>query len=324
MSKSLIPVYRWGRSWSRKRIVNLLLLVLLMKIFHLNWNLSFQIFVATVALLVGIPHGAIDHLISIKPHPRSRFILFIAIYTAIAIMAGWAISTWNLLGFQLVVIMSALHFGFGDTSFIAELRQSSGKRPATLLTEFAYALSAGFTPLILPLTDSRTLGALNKINPHLDHWAGTHAHSFREITYLLVTISMILFLLKARFDLGLDLFLILLLSIYAPPLIAFAAYFGFWHAIRHTARLVPKLPRARYLAEQGRWRRAIWAAIRPGLYAIVGTIVVAIGLTQLPDHRFSTGLLWPVLVIIWALTVPHMLTTARFDLKDLSLPFRDK
>jgi len=37
----------------------------------------------------------------------------------------------------------------------------------------------------------------------------------------------------------------------------------------------------------------------------------------LPGKHFSTGLLWPMLVIIWALTVPHMLVTARFDLTDL-------
>jgi hypothetical protein len=48
---------------------------------------------------------------------------------------------------------------------------------------------------------------------------------------------------------------------------------------------------------------------------VIGTIFLAIGLMVFRPEYFDTGLLWTVLVIIWALTIPHMLTTAKFDLQ---------
>jgi Brp/Blh family beta-carotene 15,15'-monooxygenase len=103
------------------------------------------------------------------------------------------------------------------------------------------------------------------------------------------------------------------LALIAPPLIAFAVYFGFWHALRHTARLVPKLPKAQQYIGSGDWHKAIWAVVFPGLYAIAGTLLIAIGLMIINPENFSSSLLWSTLVIIWALTVPHMATTAKFD-----------
>jgi Brp/Blh family beta-carotene 15,15'-monooxygenase len=105
------------------------------------------------------------------------------------------------------------------------------------------------------------------------------------------------------------------LSLLAPPLIAFAVYFGCWHAVRHTARLVPKLPKALAFARSIKPLKAFISAVIPGLYAVLGTILLAVGLMVFRPEYFDTGLLWTILVIIWALTIPHMLTTAKFDLQ---------
>jgi hypothetical protein len=61
-------------------------------------------------------------------------------------------------------------------------------------------------------------------------------------------------------------------------------------------------------------KRAIAAAVIPGLYAIAGSFVLALGLMITSPDKFSSSMLWSTLVIIWALTVPHMATTARFDI----------
>lgn len=303
----------WAIRWSRYGALASIALVVLIQIFFGEINLSTQLAVALIALVVGIPHGAIDHLIAIPSEPKGRFIAYIVGYVAIALLAGWAIATWNLIGFHVVILMSALHFGFGDASFINEDMVAQNKEKNSFTTEILYALPAGFLPVILPLTDTRTLDALERINPALGNWAGSQLSLFRNLTLLFGLASFLYLLLTKKFSMAIDIFILAILALIAPPLIAFAIYFGFWHALRHTARLVPKLPKAHQYIVSGDWHKAIWSVVFPGLYAIAGTLVIAIGLMISNPENFSSSLLWSTLVIIWALTVPHMATTAKFD-----------
>lgn len=312
MNTPIISVNSWAIRWSRYGALASIALVALVQLAFGEINLSAQLVLALLALIVGIPHGAIDHLIAIPSKPRGRFVAYIVGYVAIAVLAGWAIATWNLIGFQVVILMSALHFGFGDASFINEDRTAQDKKKNSLPVEILYALSAGFLPVILPLTDSRTLDALQRIHPNLENWAGSQVGLFRNLTLLLGLFSFIYFLLSKRFSMALDILILAVLAIVAPPLIAFAVYFGFLHALRHTARLVPKLPKAHQHILSGDWHKAIWAVVFPGLYAIAGTLIIAIALMISSPDNFSSSLLWSTLVIIWALTVPHMATTSKF------------
>jgi Brp/Blh family beta-carotene 15,15'-monooxygenase len=115
-----------------------------------------------------------------------------------------------------------------------------------------------------------------------------------------------------RYREALDLTLLLVLAHFAPPLIAFAIYFGCWHAMRHTARLTLSLPRSIENLNQGSLRNAFSHAVIPGLPALIGTFVVA-GLMALSGQDFSDEFFWMALVVVWALTVPHMLVTAKLD-----------
>ena len=124
-----------------------------------------------------------------------------------------------------------------------------------------------------------------------------------------------LFVATKNYELAVDLLLLFALSFFAPPLIAFAVYFGFWHAIRHTARLVPKLPSAVKKIKAGNPLSGFFAAVVPGLYAILGIFVIGIFFVAKGTTDVSSDFLWIILVIIWALTVPHMATTAKFDLR---------
>lgn len=314
MPNSLIFVYKWARQWSRIGLLASLGIVVAAQSILGDIPLSLQLGIALVALLVGIPHGAIDHLITIPRTSRRKFIAYIVGYILIAILAGWAIATWNLLGFQIVVVMSALHFGFGDAAYRNEETVYLKEDKFPLWVEGAYAIPAGFLPVVLPLTDSRTLDALERIQPTLINWAGSNSDVIRSYTMVLGVASILLLIVTRYYSHALDLGLLFLLAVIAPPLIAFAVYFGFWHAIRHTARLVPKLDSAIQEIEKGNPKRAIAAAVIPGLYAIAGTFALAAALMIASPDKFSSSMLWSTLVIIWALTVPHMATTSRFDL----------
>ena len=313
MDASLNFVYQWARRWSRAGVIAALAVTIPVQVIWGDISLNFQLSLALVALLVGIPHGAIDHLITIPRTSHLKFALYIAGYVLIAILAGWAIATWNVLGFQLVVLMSALHFGFGDAAYRNEESGYNGKAKFPLWVESTYAIPAGFLPVVLPLTDSRTLETLERIQPTLTNWAGNQIENFRNGTLALGILSIFILAFTRHFSHAIDLTLLLLLSVIAPPLIAFAVYFGFWHAIRHTARLVPKLDTSMSFIQQGKSQRAVAAAVFPGLYAIAGTFILAIALISIDPDKFSSSVLWSTLVIIWALTVPHMATTSRFD-----------
>jgi Brp/Blh family beta-carotene 15,15'-monooxygenase len=318
MDIGLSKVYELASRSSRVAVVGAIITFGIFDLISFELPLSGQIVIAVIALLIGIPHGAIDHLITIPRESRLRFVTFIIFYVLLAVAAGFAIATWNQVGFQLILIISALHFGFGDGAFKSEWNDSRGITKDGFLKVCAYALPAGFLPVILPLTDSRSLSALNRINPEIANWSGSINQTLRNITLALALIGLLLLLITKNFQAALDLLLLLILSLLAPPLIAFAVYFGCWHAVRHTARLVPKLPKALIFARSAEPLKAFKSAVIPGLYAVFGTILLAVGLMVFRPEYFDTGLLWTILVIIWALTIPHMLTTAKFDLRNFS------
>jgi len=318
MNAGLSQVYLLAQRFSRLSILLGILLCGLCTFLNIQIPIAAQISIALIALALGIPHGAIDHLITLPSRPRSRFALFIAGYVLIALLVGAGIATWNLHGFQAVLIMSALHFGFGDAAYANEWEDAKGSSRRNFYLESAYALPAGFLPVMLPLTNSQSLSALNRINHSLGNWAGSHGALIRQVVIASAILGFLLLVLNRAFDLALDLVLLTALSEIAPPLIAFALYFGCWHAVRHTARLVPKLPRALAAATELQSVAAIRAAVLPGLYAVAGTLALGVGLMIWDPGQFGSGLFWATLVIVWSLTVPHMMTTARFDLRALS------
>lgn len=51
----------------------------------------------------------------------------------------------------------------------------------------------------------------------------------------------------------------------------------------------------------------------PGLPALAGTFIFVILLAAIARENISDHFLWLTLVTIWALTVPHMIVTAKLD-----------
>ena len=315
MSQTLFRIYQGAGRFSRAAAAIAVLLFVGLQIANIEISIGAQVAVAVIALAIGIPHGAIDHLITIPRDSTRKFVAFIAIYTLIAIIAALAIAQWNLIGFQLVVLMSALHFGFGDSAYANETQAAAEKNGYSSTVLSSYAIPAGFLPVVLPLTDKRTLDVLQELNPTLINWAGSFTQVLRNSTLFIAVISILLLVVVRNYSLALDLVLLLALSYFAPPLVAFAVYFGLWHAIRHTARLVPKLPSAMQRVASGNPLASFFAAVIPGLYAIVGIFLLGIFFVAKGTTELSSDFLWIILVIIWALTVPHMATTAKFDLR---------
>ena len=278
-------------------------------------SLGWQLVLATIALGIGIPHGAMDHLVTLPKSAPVRMAIFVIIYVAIALLAIYAILRWNVWGFIFVVVMSAIHFGIGDAAFLSEKDSLDGSSRSSA---WFYAPAAGLLPVAIPLVNSRSTDALEKVNSALVDWHRGYTTEILILVAAVTALSLLALLQRKRFRDAIDIALLAALASFAPPLVAFAVYFGCWHAMRHTARLTSLLPNSESAYLRGRPGQAFIAAVIPGLPALVGTFIFVVILASFAQQDLSDKFLWLTLVTIWALTVPHMIVTARLDRAALS------
>jgi Brp/Blh family beta-carotene 15,15'-monooxygenase len=298
------------RDFSSIAVILAITLSLIFSQFLGETSIQWQVVIAVTALALGIPHGALDHLVTLPKSKPLVMALFIAIYVLVAIVAVIAILEFNVVGFIFVLLMSATHFGIGDAAFINEMDRRGGRKKA--LPRTIYAVAAGATPVLIPLVNSASTDALAQVNPALIDW---HQGLDQEILYGVSGFALVaivaLFLLHRKRE-SLDIALLLALALIAPPLIAFAVYFGCWHAMRHTARLTLTLDSSQRAYAGGDARSAFTSAVIPGLPALAGTFLIA-GVLAVVDNQFNDDFFWMALVVVWALTVPHMAVTAKLD-----------
>jgi Brp/Blh family beta-carotene 15,15'-monooxygenase len=310
MRENVIVLFKQVRLFSTVAVATGILLSLIFSQVLDASSMGWQVVIAVIALAIGIPHGALDHLVTLPKAQPKKMALFIVIYVAVAVAAVFGILNFNVFGFIIVLFMSAIHFGIGDAAFISEIDRRT--EPEKKLNRWFYIPAAGFTPVFIPLVNSASTDALASVNPALINWHQGFDSEILVVVTSFALVSIALMLIGKRYREGLDLTLLLLLAHVAPPLIAFAVYFGCWHAMRHTARLTLSLPRSSESLSKGLNRKAFTSAVIPGLPALIGTFVVA-GLLALSGRDFTDEFFWMALVIVWALTVPHMVVTAKLD-----------
>jgi Brp/Blh family beta-carotene 15,15'-monooxygenase len=263
------------------------------------------IMLALIALAIGIPHGAVDNLTLTEALTRRRRLGLTVVYLAVAASAALAIYVWPGIAFVLVVLMTIWHFGSGDVEAIRELRDLP---PVRGPWRVIYAFALGGAPVLLPLTSPAAVSTLVAIEPAL---ATVMTHGVlvgTRIVVLTLVVVTLLWLINAGDIRGaIELLALSVLGFIASPLLAFAIYFGFWHALRHTARLA-QVTTGEISA------RSIARVTRVGLPSLIGFLVVVVLLAVLVDPSNAIGpMLWIGLVVIWGLTVPHMMFVARFD-----------
>ena len=311
-------VFNSVRNFSTLAVVFAILVSGIISFLEFGESLGWQVGFAVIALALGIPHGAVDHLVALPATSKSKLVLLIIGYVAIAILAVLVILHWNKLGFQLVLAMSAFHFGFGDAAFVAEQDRLSGRQRMKPKTQNMFAISAGSIPVLIPLLNESTASALREINPVLITWASDIAPQLKFLVAFFFVTTLVLLITEKRMREVIDLSLLALLALIAPPLVAFAVYFGCWHAMRHTARLTLILPKALIAAEKNNPRGSFLAAVIPGLPALFGTVVIALLIAVLDTTNIDASYLWYLLVVVWALTVPHMMVTTKIDQEALT------
>ncbi|MBQ1025224.1 Brp/Blh family beta-carotene 15,15'-dioxygenase [Micromonospora sp. C95] len=272
-----------------------------------------------VGLLIGLPHGAVDHLVPAWVCARARS-LRITVGLLLA-YAGTAAATvalflWApvpaLTGF---LILAMLHFGTGDVAYHAERDGRSIVRPVLAVLAF------GGTPVVLPI-------ALwpGTVDPLLDAVAPGATAAFTPAARL-IALSVVLLAalvtglreLTARRDAdaaGLGI-LVAAFALVPPPL-AFGGYFAAWHSARHVARLLRADPgNSQHLAARrlaGPIRRFARQATLPTVAAFAGLLVL-VHVSAGTAGAFREAPFQLVFAVLAGLTVPHAAMVTRLDVR---------
>ena len=72
-----------------------------------GFGIEFQVVLALIALAIGIPHGAVDHIVTVPKMFGLKMALFLSAYLFVVAAAIFCILAQNTLGFEVVVVMSA-------------------------------------------------------------------------------------------------------------------------------------------------------------------------------------------------------------------------
>ena len=267
---------------------------------------------ALVGAALGIPHGAVDHLVpwwwaGTDPVGRARrpatvrLALFAAAYAAVAAVA---LATFVLAPTPALVaflVLSAVHFGRGEVVTSAE---RSGRRVPSASGDWPVALAHGglVVGLLLWARPDDTDALLRGLSPRLaEATLGVRVPGLALLALAVVVALAVLLRGRRRLEAA-ELALLAATFTVAPPLAAFGVYFGLWHSLRHTGRLLD-LARgaARPAAHDAGWSSAGRILARAAALPAAVALLAVLGLWWARD---LAGLQAEVGVLL-ALTFPH-------------------
>ncbi len=301
-----------GVRWSRGVVVATLALTLLASPLPARAHDVFVLVLVAAGLLAGLPHGAIDHRLAARLTGLPTMVVGAA-------YAGVAALTWVLLVEGGVVVLlpvlalSLVHFALGELEVVKE---TTGWRPSRWA---ATALgAAGTGALMLPLARSgvQLAGVAASISPALGALLAAPVSRWGLVGLWVVaaTVAGVAAVRARHPGVVVDLVLVGALGALAPPLVAFAVWFGGWHALRHVARLLTVHEPAAGLLAAGRPREAVVALARAALWPSGAAVAVLVGLLVLTltaaDPVAAVG---GTLLVLLALTVPHMVVVLWLD-----------
>ena len=286
-------------------------------------------FVVSLVLL-GLPHGALDHLVPDRlrgREPSARSVA--AVVLAYAVLGGLYLTLWTLSPPTACAVFIALtwfHWGQGDLHALSVLED----RPRT--SRAATVFVRGGLPMLVPLLAHPqvyrdVLLDAARLFGDADAFPGWVLDpTFRALAGAGLVSVALAYLVRGYVDahpekrrswLG-EAFETGLLAAYfivVPPVLAVGLYFCLWHAPRHIARLslLDKtskvgLERGSILPATGRFARDAAPLTVVALIMLVGTYIVVPGVG--PEAGSLLGL---YLVLISILTLPHITVVSYMD-----------
>ena len=261
-----------------------------------------------VMILIGLPHGAVDHLIHIRQKQGDEltaitlgrfvrwYLLMIALYSLV----------WYLLpGVSLGIFIGLSCYHFGQSQLYYFFKEEDYFSTITYLFWGLAVLS-----YIICWNSQDSLALIGTIVPEFGNWLinNSFAASLRYVPWIL-SVAPVLFLVSRVRKLPADIILweagsllaIGLVSYYCGLLVAFSVYFGFWHSSKSLRAIVRSF---RDLHPEYDFAKFYKDAFLFSFISIVGIALLSVG-----TYYFSVGI-HPVMlffVLISLLTFPHML-----------------
>ena len=267
-------------------------MILLEQFFSNDSELSVFIF-ATILLIGGLPHGALDFFILKNTFKTKNFISSLIIYLFIATVFYILFFLFPEIIFIIFLIYSAFHFG--DSDFKDESQ----------ISKLGWGSMIICIPLLVDINNAEWF-----LNIFLNNQITLNS------TYLIVIIFLSsIFCFSSRRNMLLKSLIIcvyLITCLFSSIFYGFAAYFAGFHSVHHFKE----------------WKSNINNGSMMGLVLItsVSMLVVFFQLRfeVLPYPGFLTGMneevLYNVIVLLGSLTVPHMILINRVEsLKKLNL-----
>lgn len=263
---------------------------------------------ALLGIVVGIPHGAADHLVPFWA-ARRRVTLpalgaVLAGYLAVAAVAFAAVLVAPTVALWAFLVASAYHFGRGEAVASAGLggRPVPGPRADLLLVAAHGAVVVG-----LPLAAWRegSLPLLDLLAPGVAATPPALLDAVLVGAYALAVAAVAALLRARRPADAAELGLLALLFTTVPAPAAFGVYFALWHAARHTDRLV-RLPGPDGVVDV---RRGTLRYLRAAALPTAG----AVALLAVLAGTASPTVLTAAIVTLVGLTAPHLVVVEALD-----------
>ncbi|MFC0007036.1 Brp/Blh family beta-carotene 15,15'-dioxygenase [Micromonospora siamensis] len=260
-------------------------------------------------LLLGLPHGAVDHLVPAWRSTRTR-----PLRTRLAVLLGYAtIATAALLAFRAAptpatltfLALSVLHFGTADEGFHAERAGRPIRYPVSGV------LARGGPPVVVPLAlwPGTVDPLMTSVAPGAAALLTVEVRLLAAAGLLLAVTATVVRALRAgrTAEAGEPVLLILLFAA-VPPALAVGAYFAAWHSTRHVARLLSDDPANRDDLAAGRLGPPVHRFIRRAALPSLAAVAVLAALVGGPADPLPA-----TVAVLAALTVPHAALVAWTD-----------
>lgn len=288
------------------------------------------------ALLLGLPHGAVDHLVAAYVSGDGLSLrTMAAVGTVYAVLGGGYAVVWVLAptaAFVGFILLTWFHWGQGDVHPLRELLGADHIRGigGTALTVFVRGGAPMLVPFVAFPDEYRRVATwiVGAVDPTavsaLDPVFTADVRLLAGAGYgILVVLTLVLGRIRAgnrrgwRIDAVETLLLLVFFSV-VPPLFAIGLYFCFWHSLRHIVRYL-------LLDEETATdmsRGAIRSPLRRFTVDALPLTVLALGFgigfaVVLPGASTDPeSLLGIYLVFIAVLTLPHVAFVSILDYED--------